>query len=105
MDPYGYHDYGVTRWYGYYGLPWWYDGYWYYPHHDYDGDVPGVTQDRRTWERGSQARSPLPRVGNAPRTPRVEPAPSRQSTDDDKGERKDDSSKKKKKRRLWGRGG
>lgn len=106
MDPYGYYDYGVTRWYGYYGIPWWYDSYWYYPEHDYDHAYE-PSQERRPWQRGSSVPSPLPRVGNSPQTPRVDPGPARQSTESNKEERKKDtrSSDKKKKRRLWGRGG
>lgn len=103
MDPYGYYDYGVTRWYGYYGVPWWYDRYYYYPG-TYRGDGRN-DDDRQVWGRGG-ATTPVPRVGTAPSLPRVN-AP---ATETNREDRKDDDGKdrksdKKKKRRLWGRGG
>jgi hypothetical protein len=102
MDHYGYYDYGITRWYSYYGLPWWYDAYWYYPEHDYGGNHTH-DGDGRMWGRDVTTRSPIPRIGSTPEAPKVEGTPSRRSGDQNKETRRDDSGKKK--RRLWGRGG
>lgn len=105
MDPYGYYPQGGTRWYGYYGVPWWYDDYWYYPD---DGPGPGGRVESgggHLWSRDNAPPSPLPRVGSVPGVA----APAQPQTDDGKTDEskpsEDEPKKKEKKRRLWGRSG
>ncbi|MBU1702500.1 MAG: hypothetical protein KJ970_06680 [Candidatus Eisenbacteria bacterium] len=94
----GYYDREYSPWYGYYVVPWWYDGYWYYPQ---DGEEGSQVRsgDGRLWDRGSHPdQAPIPRIGSAP--PSDQPAqPSAES-----GKKEEEKKDEKKKRRLWGRG-
>jgi hypothetical protein len=99
MHSYGHFDVDVSPWYGYYVVPWWYDGYWYYPH---DGSEDSQIQSGggRLWDRSTHTgQAPLPRVGTAPAGSDPNAKPSAEG-----GKKEEEKKKKDKKRRLWGRG-
>lgn len=99
-----YYRYGTshTRWQGYYGYPWWYDDYWWYPHED-TGEPRDVERgERHLWSPGGWASGGwgfTKGTGTAP-PPTVRP-PDDQEKEEPEEKTPDDEKSDQDDRHLW----
>ncbi len=120
FDPFysGAFQYYPDRWYPYYGRPWWWQNYWYFPPVDDPEGVPAEMGRRHLWNRGDTDLLPpagpqIPGFPGGVSTPGA-PAPpdpgnvrtETKKTGEDKGKTEKKAKDKKdedKKRHLWDR--